>query len=200
MYGEEVYAGHPEEFSPVSESAYSAAASVYGMLLGSFTSGAGAGAGVLFKGATAGTWGVRVFPAAPWANASFFRLRAQGALLVSAQREGGATAWVAVEADALAAGGAAGDPVPAFFVVCADWAALAEPLLVAAAPGVTAVPVAGKPGTWLVAGLARGGAVGLAPGGGGGGVPDFVVREVTGRNASEFNFWGSRFVYTGELP
>ena len=32
-YGEEVYAGNPSQFSPVSESAYSAAASVYSMLL-----------------------------------------------------------------------------------------------------------------------------------------------------------------------
>ena len=198
MYGEEVYAGHPDEFSPVSESAYSAAASVYGMLLGSSAVG-GAGAGLLFNTTEDGTWVVHVWPAAPWANASFFRLRSQGALLVSASRAGGATAWVAVEADALASGGVAGSAVPAFSLVCEDWAGLPEPLQVVSAGGVTATPVAGQRGVWVVAGLKRGGAVGLAPGGSAP-TPDFVVREVEGRNATEFNYWGSRFVYSGELP
>jgi hypothetical protein len=197
MYGEEVYAGHPEEFSPVSESAYSAAASVYGMLLGSFTTG-GAGTGLLFNATADGTWGVRVWPAAPWANASFFRLRAQGALLVSAVRVAGATAWVAVEADMLAAGGAAGATVPAFALEVGDWAALSAPLQVVSGGGVTVTPVAAAPGRWLVAGLRRGGAAGVAPGGTA--LPDFVVREVQGRNESEYNYWGSRFVYSGELP
>ena len=147
------YAGHPEEFSPVSESAYSAATSVYGMLLGSFAEG-GAGAGLLFNATADGTWGVHVWPAAPWSNASVFRLRAGGALLVSAVRQGGATAWVGVEADALASGGAAGDAVPAFSLVCGDWAALGAPLAVASAGGgVTATPVAGQPGRYRVAPL-----------------------------------------------
>lgn len=183
----------------MSESAYSAATSVYGMLLGSFAEG-GAGAGLLFNATADGTWGVHVWPAAPWSNASFFRLRAGGALLVSAVRQGGATAWVGVEADALASGGAAGDAVPAFSLVCGDWAALGAPLAVASAGGgVTATPVAGQPGRWLVAGLRRGAAAGFYPPGTSP-APDFVVREVAGRNVSEFNFWGSRFVYAGELP
>ena len=116
MYGEEVYAGHPEQFSPVSESAYSAAASVYGLLLAgspdSSSASSAAGECALFgDGSVPLQRPVRVslWPAAPWANASFFRLRAPcGALLVSAQRAGGATEWVSLEAVAGAGGGGAG--------------------------------------------------------------------------------------------
>ena len=47
------------------------------------------------------SWGgkLRVFPAVPtsWADASFHDLRAEGGFLVSAQRTGGQTAWVAVQ-------------------------------------------------------------------------------------------------------
>ncbi len=44
---------------------------------------------------------IQVFPAAPaeWNDASFVRLRATGAFLVSAARKGGETLWIAVESD-----------------------------------------------------------------------------------------------------
>ena len=80
---------------------------------------------------------LRLWPAAPFANASFFRLRAEGALLVSAVRLGGATTWAAVEADLLADGSGAGAAV-AFSIFCPDWTAV-DSLSVVAAPGVAAV-------------------------------------------------------------
>lgn len=50
------------------------------------------------------SWGgkLRVFPAVPsaWRDATFANLRGQGAFLVSAAREAGATAWVAVRSEA----------------------------------------------------------------------------------------------------
>lgn len=50
------------------------------------------------------SWGgkLRVFPATPtaWKEASFYHLRGQGGFLVSAQREAGRTAWVAVKSEA----------------------------------------------------------------------------------------------------
>jgi alpha-L-fucosidase 2 len=187
MYGEEVYAGQPSEFSPVAESAFSAAASVYGLLLRS-SAGSRSGAAAAFGGAV-----LRVWPAAPFANASFFRLRADGALLVSAVRVGGATAWVAVEADALADGESAA--TTAFTLAVEDWADVAA-LAVVAAPGVAAARV--QPGVFAVTGLARGGAAAFAPAGAP--PPDLRVGAAEGRNASEANAWGSRFAYAGLLP
>ena len=193
MYGEEVYAGNPSEFSPVSESAYSAAASVYGMLLQSSPwppvpqSGSSASAARPF---------LRLWPAAPFANASFFRLRAEGALLVSAVRAGGATTWAAVEADLLADGSGAGAPVT-FTLFVPDWAAGVAGLTVVAAPSVVATPA--QPGAWLVTGLVRGAAAAFFPTGRGA-APALEVDAAAGRNASEANYWGSRFVYSGELP
>lgn len=193
MYGEEVYAGQPNEFSPVSESAYSAAASVYGLLLQSAPwppaprSGAPAAARPY----------LRLWPAAPFANATFFRLRAEGALLVSAVREGGATVVVAVEADALADGSGAGAET-AFNLYVPDWAtAGVAGLDVLGAPGVVAV-AAPQPGAWAVSGLVRGAAAAFYPAGRP--LPSLVVYAAEGRNASEANAWGSRFVYVGELP
>ena len=190
MYGEEVYAGHPDEFSPVSESAYSAAASVYGMLLQSSP-----WPPVAQSGSSASTARpfLRLWPAAPFANASFFRLRAEGALLVSAVREGGATTWAAVEADLLADGSGAGAAVT-FTLYCPDW--LAADLSVVAAPGVAATR--SQPGAWLVTGLVRGAAAAFYPAASG--APAFSVDAAVGRNASEANTWGSTFVFHGELP
>jgi hypothetical protein len=193
MYGEEVFAGQPDEFSPVSESAYSAAASVYGALLQSApwppvarSGAAGAGAPPL----------LRLWPAAPFANATFFRLRAEGALLVSAVREGGATAWLAVEADALADGSGAGAPAPFHFYV-PDWAEAGVAAVDVLGPaGVAAAAL--QPGAWAVTGLVRGAAAAFYPRGGP--PPALEVGVAAGRNASEANAWGSRFVYSGELP
>ena len=51
---------------------------------------------------------------------------------------------------------------------------------------------------WQIEGLQRGGGVGLyvttmSD------VPDFKVNAAQGRNETEFNYWGSRFVFRGEL-
>jgi len=197
MYGEEVYAGQPGEFSPVAESAFAAAAAVYRLLLASAPSPPAPSSGSADAGAPPA---LRLWPAAPAADASFFRLRAEGALLVSAVRAAGATAWVAVEADLLADGSGAGTPV-AFTLGAPDWAAAAA-LVVIAAPGaaVTAAPTAAA-GVFAISGLVRGAAAafyaaGAPPPPQGG----LVVGAAPGRNASEFNRWGSTFVYKGELP
>jgi hypothetical protein len=196
MYGEEVYSGKPLLFSPVAESAYSAAASVYGMFLSSTPWPPVAQSGVLGRG----PYTLNVFPAAPFSNASVYRLRAEGALLVSAVRTKGATAWVSVEVDVFADGTGTGLPVD-FQVSCPDWAdaGLAAVGVLTACPGVTAVAVLGLPGAFAVTGATRGCAVTLFPDAGGySPVPDVDV--ALGRTVSEFNAWGSRFVYTGELP
>jgi hypothetical protein len=80
---------------------------------------------------------------------------------------------------------------------CPDWEGVGQ-LGVAGGAGVAAQAVG--PGQWLVSGLRRGQAVGLWPAAGAAAAPDFVVREAVGRNASEYNWWGSTFVYAGELP
>lgn len=68
-------------------------------------------------------------------------------------------------------------------------------------PPVAATPVSGSPGVWAVTGLLRGAAAAFYPSGSPGPAGgDFVVAPAAGRNASEFNTWGSRFVYRGELP
>jgi hypothetical protein len=196
MYGEEVYAGHPEQFSPVSESAYSAAASVYGMLLQSAPwppvpqSGSAASAA---SGAA-----LRLWPAAPFLNATFFRLRAQGALLVSAVRVRGETAWAAVEADVLADGSGTGAPV-VFTLHCPDWEAAAALTVLTAAPPGSVVAARLQPGQFRITGLVRGAAAAFFPAG----APPpaaIAVGAAQGRNATEANWWGSRFVYGGELP
>ena len=203
----QVYAGHPDQFSPVSESAYSAAASVYTMLLASAPLPAVPHSG---RAASAGAQ-LRLFPAAPFANASFFRLRASGALLVSAVRERGATLWAAVEADVTSSGeggrgradGRAGALVPPFIVHSRDWADAAVPALAVVATAgsgaVTAQPAPGLPGAFFIAGLTRGQAACVYPASAAA-APDFVVGVAVGRNASEANAFGSRFVYAGELP
>ena len=190
MYGEMSFVNGG--FSPVSESAYSAAASVYGLLLRSAPwppmprSGAAASPARPL---------LHVFPAAPFANASFFRLRAEGALLVSAERASGATQWAAVEADLLADGSGVGAPV-AFLLLVEDWRSVTA-LAIVAAPGVAATLQ--QPGVFAVTGLARGSAAGFYPAAGAASAqPLFAVGVAQGRNESEANWWGSRFVFEGE--
>lgn len=66
---------------------------------------------------------------------------------------------------------------------------------------MAASPVPGSPGAWAVSGLLRGGAAAFYPAGSPGPAGGaFVVAPAEGRNATEFNAWGSRFVYRGELP
>jgi len=184
MYGEEVYAGHPDEFSPVSESAYSAAASLYGLLLASFPINQGVPQSGLFNASLVSSprvWSLRVWPAAPWENATMFRLRGEGALLVSSVRVNGATPWIAVEADTLIGGGGAGSPV-LFTIFCPDWTTVQAVGFVSASTGVSVTPVKGLPGTWLVENLSRGDAVALFPAGF---QPnDLSVGVASGRNAS----------------
>ena len=50
-----------------------------------------------------------------------------------------------------------------------------------------------------MAGLVRGAAAAFYPAGRGA-PPALEVDAAQGRNASEANWWGSRFVYSGELP
>jgi alpha-L-fucosidase 2 len=193
MYGEEVYAGHPDEFSPVSESAYSAAASVYAMLLRSRLSGPQAG--------TAGTVSpvLHLWPAAPFSNATLFRGRAAGALLVSAVRVGGQTQWAAVEADLFADGSGAGLAVPPVSLLVPDWAGVEALTVTSGAPSVVVGAVAGQPGLFSVTGLVRGAAAAFVPQGTpapAGGV--FGVGVAEGRNATEANAWGGRFAFDGE--
>jgi hypothetical protein len=83
MYGEMVYQSHPNEFSPVSESAYCAAGVLHTMLLHTNVK-----TGIL-----------SIFPGTgtTWANASFYHLRADGGLLVSASKANGCTVFVSLE-------------------------------------------------------------------------------------------------------
>jgi len=50
------------------------------------------------------SWGdtIHIFPAVPesWQESSFHQLRAEGAFIVSARREGGKTAWLRIESEA----------------------------------------------------------------------------------------------------
>ena len=191
QYGEDVYKGQANLFAPVAESAYSAAASLYGMLLSSSPWPPVAQAGGFNDSAVPTP--LRIWPGAPWANVSLFRARGEGAFLVSAVRLNGATLWVAVEADD-GAGTRTGESAP-FVLYCPDWRD-ASAVAVNGPAGVAASPVAGQAGTFLVTGLTRGGAVTLQPAG----VsppqnPPFAVSPAPGRNASLDNFWGGRFVY-----
>ena len=80
MYGEMVYMDNPNEFSPVSESAYCGAGNVHTILLHTSPS-----SNLL-----------SIFPAVPsnWQDVGFHQLRAGGGLLVSANRTGGVTKFV----------------------------------------------------------------------------------------------------------
>ena len=82
MYGEMVYMNHPDEFCPVSESAYCGAGNIHTMLIHTTTV---PGAPVL-----------QFFPGFPanWTDASFHQLRSSGGCLVSASRKKGLTEWL----------------------------------------------------------------------------------------------------------
>lgn len=79
-YGEMVYMDNPNEFSPVSESAYCGAGNVHTILLHTSPS----------------SKLLSIFPAVPsnWRDVGFHQLRAGGGLLVSANRTGGVTKFV----------------------------------------------------------------------------------------------------------
>jgi hypothetical protein len=44
---------------------------------------------------------IHIFPALPesWRECSFYQLRAEGAFIVSARRQGGKTAWIRIESE-----------------------------------------------------------------------------------------------------
>src|SRR2546421_3658849 len=93
---------------------------------------------------------LRVFPALPtaWTDAAFDRLRADGAFLVSAVRQGGRTAWVRIES-------LAGSPCR---LVVADWDSAVVREHTGPAPRVTR----GTAGDYVIE-LRRGTSVVLAP-------------------------------------
>lgn len=198
MYGEEIYAGRPDLFAPVSESAYSAAASVYELLLSSSPWPPRPQAGMANREPmppqSIWLWGHSL----PFANATVFRLRARGVFLVSAVRENGRTQWVSVEAPVLANGSGSGVRV-SFTLYNEDWASVQALQAVSGQSGNITVQHQG-PGLFLVQGLTRPNAVALLPVGQPMPAGGFVVGAAGGRNASEFNTWGSRFVYHGEFP
>ncbi|HEY6156817.1 MAG TPA: hypothetical protein VIV88_05150 [Gemmatimonadales bacterium] len=122
------------EAGPVIETPLSAATSIQDMLLQD--------------------WGgaLRVFPAVPtaWSEAAFDRLRADGAFLVSAVRQGGRTAWVRIES-------LAGEPCR---LVVRDWDAAVVRTHTGPAPKVTK----GAAGDYVIE-LRKGASVVLAPDG-----------------------------------
>ena len=129
MYGEEVFANSPWEFSPVAESAYCGAAGVHEMLLSPRPSDPAV---------------LRVLPGVPasWRDLAFHDLQAAGGLRLSLQRSNGTLQFVRV---ALGPAGTATLDV-------ADWANATT--RIAWVPAAARVQAAG-PGTWTVAGAAE---------------------------------------------
>lgn len=95
QYGEEVYAGHPEEFAPVSESAFIVAGVIHESFLSTYS--------VPWKpvGMVNDTdyLSVRLWNGCVYSNASFYRLRGEGGILVSSQRIMNKTQFVGIEMD-----------------------------------------------------------------------------------------------------
>jgi len=85
-----------------------------------------------------------------------------------------------------------------FLLTVPDWSAVVAVQAVSSSTQVTASWT--QSGTFLVSGLVRGESVALLPAGAPLPPGGFGVGVAAGRNATEFNAWGSRFVYTGELP
>jgi hypothetical protein len=168
----------------VSESAYGAAAALQDALLQSGPLPPVAQAGYNDSGPAV----IRVWGAAPWANASFYNLRAAGAFLVSAVKTSGCTRFVGLVADnAQTPAGDDGTPAPAVLSV-PDWAGLQ---LASTPPGVPVVAVADQPGVFHV-GMTRGAAAVLYPAAAAP-VPPFVVTPAAGDNATQYNYYGYQF-------
>jgi hypothetical protein len=64
---------------------------------------------------------------------------------------------------------------------------------------VVASPISTLEGAFLVSGLERGSSAIFIPDGNQN-LTSFGVNDIVGRNASEANTWGSRFVFKGEFP
>jgi hypothetical protein len=163
-----VYFHHPDEFCPVSESAYCGAGSLHTMLLHTTTA--------------ADDPTVQIFPGLPpsWADATFHNLRASGGLSVSAVRKGGHTLWVYFEAMGETS-------VVVTFEVADDpkWFSVAPQVIPAS--GGPSVSTGARAGVWEVA-LSKGEAVVMYPAGVST-VPDLTIEPLAG-NPAEFNYWG----------
>ena len=198
MYGEEVYAGHPDEFSPVSESAYSAAASTIGLLLSSEKYPPGPQSGSSTAASNITTL-IRLLPSSPFVNTSFFRLRCENSILVSIVQTNGVIQWVAVEADLFSDQTGEGSSVSFILQQSLQWASINSLTVLATNGTVVASPFSSLPGAFAISGLVRGSSAifipeGIQP------LTSFGVGDIVGRNSSEANFWGSRFVFKGEFP
>lgn len=198
MYGEEVYAGHPDEFSPVSESAYSAAASTIGLLLSSEKYPPGPQSGSSTAASNITTL-IRLLPSSPFVNTSFFRLRCENSILVSIVQTNGVIQWVAVEADLFSDQTGEGSSVSFILQQSLQWASINSLTVLATNGTVVASPFSSLSGAFTVSGLVRGSSAifipeGIQP------LTSFGVGDIIGRNISEANFWGSRFIFQGEFP
>jgi alpha-L-fucosidase 2 len=128
------------------------------------------------------SWGgrVRVFPGAPWPEAVFHRLGAEGGLAVSAVLRGGAAAWVGLEAVDYVGGGGGG-----------------ARSVVLTAPGLGPASAVGTVPAGVAVADAAGGALAFdVPVGAlvllfplGAQPPAFEVAALPG-NSSQFNYWG----------
>jgi hypothetical protein len=170
MYGEMVYMDNPNEFSPVSESAYCGAGNVHTILLHTSPS----------------TKLLSVFPAVPerWQDVGFHQLRAGGGLLVSANRTGGVTQFVRLLSET---GGAL-----KLRVVDEAWeTASAPPSAIPSTVKVSAATGAGvSKGDWTLT-LGKNESVVLYLGTK---VPELTIAPLAG-NASEYHWFG----YTREM-
>jgi hypothetical protein len=198
MYGEEVYAGHPDEFSPVSESAYSAAASTLGLLMSSEKYPPGPQSGSS-KASLNVTTLIRLLPSSPFMNTSFYRLRCENSLLVSLVQTNSKIQWVAVEADVFADQTGEGNSVSFILQQTSQWAAISSLSVLSTNGTVVASPISTLEGAFLVSGLERGSSAIFIPDGNQN-LTSYGVNDIVGRNASEANTWGSRFVFKGEFP
>ena len=162
MYGEMVFMDNPNEFAPVSESAYCGAGNVHTVLL--HTSPLSKVLGV--------------FHAVPaeWQDVGFHQLRAGGGLLVSANRTAGETKFVRVRS-------AHGGKVMMRVNDVAWDSAGSPPSSIPAAVKVSAVP--GLAGLWSFT-LAANQSVVLYLGAT---APELTIAPLAG-NASEFNWFG----------
>jgi hypothetical protein len=169
-YGEMVFMDNPNEFSPVSESAYCGAGNVHTILL--------------HTSPRSNT--LNVFAAVPdhWKDVGFHQLRAGGGLLVSANRTGGLTQFVRIFSEI---GGAI-----TLRVVDDAWEAATKPPT--AIPATVHVAPAAGPGSskgeWALT-LGKNESVVLHLGVK---APELTIAPLAG-NASEYNWWG----YTREM-
>lgn len=155
-----MYQAHPNEFSPVSESAYCGAGVVNTILL---HTNPRSGVLTIFPGVTAS-----------WSDVAFHKLRAAGGLVVSAKRSSGTTQFVRLWATTQR---------QVSFVVAGDsaWAGNVIPQTV---PEQTVVR-GSKAGEWVVS-LETGAhvVVYMAPA-----APPFVISALAG-NSSEYHYFG----------